>query len=233
MFWFARFLAIAVLLLIVVYGIGLALPPERTVSQMQLVDASTDRVYRILTDVERQADWRRELRGVSVERRGDLWAWTETGGDGVDSRVEEKVKGPPLRYEVEFRNSDGVRGRRVAELQASEGRTRLTMTETRIIDAPLWRLPALASANPQNRLNVFLGELNRHVVSEVQQEAAEAKATGTAKPPKSEPKTMPTATATPTAIPTSTATPTPTPTVTPVPTSTPTPTAVPAAAPQP
>jgi hypothetical protein len=221
MYWIARLLSIGVLLLIVNYGIGLMLPAERTVSQMQLIDASTDRVYRILTDVERQADWRRALRSVAVERRGDLWAWTETGNDGVVSHVEEKVKGPPLRYEIEFRNSDGVRGRRIAELETSENRTRLTVTETRIIDAPLWRLPDLAFANPQIRLDHYLGELNRHAVKDARPDAAEAKTTSTAKPPKSDPKITPTATATPTPTPTAT------------PTASPTPTAAPAAAAQP
>ena len=54
-----------------------------------------------MTDIERQPQWRSDVRNVQIESRDKLWAWNETRGDGAVVHVEERVKDPGKRYEIE------------------------------------------------------------------------------------------------------------------------------------
>lgn len=219
MFWIARILAVVALIAVLMYGVGLLIPAERSVSKTTIIDAPPNRVYQTMTEIERQPQWRSDVRNVQVESRDKLWAWNETRDDGAVVHIEERVKDPAKRYEIEFHDSSGVHGSWVAEFEASnEDRTKLTCTETRIIDQPFFRLPALVMSNGGTDIDVYLGDLNREAAGDDEKPKDEWSPTPrpapTAAPsgtPSSAPAATPTSTpsAVPTATPKSTAAPTP------------------------
>lgn len=167
MYWIARILVAAVLLVVLVYGVGLLMPAERVVTKTTLIDGLPELVYRIATDVEHYPLWRSDLRSLSIETRGDLWSWTEVREGGATIRYRETLKEPQRKYAVEFENPSGVRGRWQGDFEPSgEDRTKLTCTETTVIDHPLFRLPAYVLMNVGARLDVLLGDLNRRAANE-------------------------------------------------------------------
>ena len=222
MFWIARILAVVALIAVLMYGVGLLIPAERSVSKTTIIDAPPSRVFQTMTEIERHPQWRSDVRNVQIESRDKLWAWNETRDDGAVVHIEERVKDPTKRYEIEFHDSSGVHGSWVAEFEASnEDRTKLTCTETRIIDQPFFRLPALVMSNGGTDIDVYLGDLNRE-------------AAGDDEKPKDEwsPIPRPTATPTSTSPPPPGLEPAPTPTAAPSGTPTSTPSAVPTATPK-
>jgi uncharacterized protein YndB with AHSA1/START domain len=217
MFWIARILAVGAFLAVLVYCVGLLIPSERVVTKTTIIDASPDRVFKTMTGVERQPKWRSKVRQVDVEARGPLWSWTETHDDGAKAHIQEIVKDPLKRYELDFHNSAGYHGRWVAELEPSndESRTKMTLTETLMIDRPIMRLPAYLLINIGSEMDVFLGDLNRESSSEIEEPKSgwspvTPRPTPTAIPattPPATPSASPTATpsATPSASPSATA----------------------------
>ena len=83
MYWLARILGLTLAIVVLGYVIGLFLPAERTLPRVQLIDAPVERVYETITDVEGQPNWRSDIRGLTVERRGDLrLVYAVVGTDG-------------------------------------------------------------------------------------------------------------------------------------------------------
>lgn len=167
MYWIARFLVAAVLLVVLVYGVGLMMPAERGVTKTTLIDGLPELVYRIATEVEKYAEWRSDLRSLSIDERGDLASWTEVREGGATLRCRIVVKEPLRKYVVEYESSSGIHGRWEGAFEpSSEDRTKLTCTETVVIDRPLFRLPAYLLMNIGARLDVLLGDLNRRAAIE-------------------------------------------------------------------
>jgi hypothetical protein len=167
MYWIARILVGAILLTVLVYGVGLLMPAERTVTKTTLIDGLPELVFRIATDVDKYTEWRSGLRSLTVESRGDLWSWTEVSDGGTTIRLRETQKTPLSKFVVEFEGSSGIHGRWVGDFEPSnEDRTKLTCSETMIIDNPLLRLPAYVLFNTGARLDVLLGDLNRRVAGQ-------------------------------------------------------------------
>src|SRR5262245_14213968 len=110
MFWFVRIFVMLALGAVVIIGLGFLLPEERTAVKTTLIDAPLERVYQIVTDVDKQVAWRSDVKSVHVERRGDLWAWTEDQNTGTTFSVEETAKLPQERYEFKYATSNGMRG---------------------------------------------------------------------------------------------------------------------------
>jgi hypothetical protein len=167
MYWIARILVAAVLLVVLVYGVGLLMPAERSVTKTTLIDGLPELVFRITTEVEKFPEWRSELRDLSVETRGDLWAWNEVRDGGVTLHCRETLKEPLRKYRVEYESSSGIYGHWDGEFEPSnEDRTKLTCSETMVIENPLFRLPAYVLLNTGARLDVLLGDLNRRVAGQ-------------------------------------------------------------------
>lgn len=225
MFWFVRIFVMLALTAVVVIGLGFLLPEERTAVKTTLIDAPLSRVYQVVTDVDRQAAWRSDLKSVHVERRGELWAWTEDQNSGTTFTVEETAKEPQKRYEWKYATSNGMRGKWLGEFVAlSEDRTKLTLTQTVAIENPLRRVAAFIMLNLDTLMDIYLGDLGRYAsqsettLDPLLRPAASPTPTPAATPaptaapaPEPSPSPSPTATVTATAttIPTAVATPTP------------------------
>lgn len=212
MFWIARIIAVLALLAVLLYGVGLLIPSERVITKTTIIDAPVARVFKTITDVERYPKWRGKVRAVEIESRDKLWRWTETHDDGAKAHVQELVKEPLKRYEIEFHDSGGMHGQRVAELEPSnESRTKMTYTETLVLDRPFFRLPAYLLINVGSEMDKYLGDLNRESSSETEEPAwspiPRPTATPTATPLTVSPPAVPSAvpSATPSATPKSAA----------------------------
>jgi uncharacterized protein YndB with AHSA1/START domain len=165
MFWIARILATIVLLVVLIYGVGLLMPSERSVTKTTLIDAVPELVFDVITDVESFPLWRSDLRSLTVDERGDRWKWTEVHHGGTTVRVHETVKEPLVGYTFAYENSSGIGGSWSGTFEPSgDTRTKLNCTETVVVDNPLLRLPAFVLMNIGARLDVFLGDLNRRAV---------------------------------------------------------------------
>jgi uncharacterized protein YndB with AHSA1/START domain len=215
MYWIARLLAVVALLAVLLYGVGLLIPSERSISKTTIIDAPPQRVFQTMTDVEGQPKWRSDVRSVQDLVPGELRQWNETRNGGGVVHVEERVKEAGKKYEVAFRDSGGLEGRWVAELEPSnENRTKLTCTETRITDRPLLRLPAMLLSFGGTDWDVYLGDLNRAAAGDEENPKEAWSPTPTVKPtatPSATPAATPSATpsASPAATPKSTAAATP------------------------
>ena len=163
MFWMVRAFAVLLLIVLIVLGLGYLLPAERNTTTTTLIDALPDRVYQILTDVEKQTVWRTELRSLTVQERGELVGWTEVRESGLDIRVHETAKAANRQYDVSFETSNGIRGTLAGALESSsEGRTKLTVVETVIVDNPLMRVVCYVFLNLDTVMDTYLGDLNRY-----------------------------------------------------------------------
>lgn len=162
MFWFVRIIVMLALLATLFVGLGFLLPAETTAEKTTIIDASPEHVYAIAVDVERFKQWRSDLKQLQIETRGELWTWTEELASGSTMSVRETAKQPLQRYAYDFDSSQGMRGSWAAEFSpSSEGRTKLTLTETVVIDNPLIRVVAYVFLNIGTSLDVYLGDLNR------------------------------------------------------------------------
>jgi len=162
MYWLLRTAVVLVLLVVVNYGVGLLIPAERTAPKTALIEGAPELVYRLITDVEGHPQWRSDIRSVTVDEKGPLLKWTEIHEAGVTVYVQEKVKEPLERYEIDFEVSNGLHGRWIGALEpSSENRTKMTCSETIVIENPMFRLPGFVFLNMGTSVDVFLGDLNR------------------------------------------------------------------------
>ncbi len=77
-----RIVAGIVILVLLIIGIGFALPETHTASVRTVLQAPADSVYTIIADVERGASWRSGLEQVEVLAREPL-QWRETADWGT------------------------------------------------------------------------------------------------------------------------------------------------------
>lgn len=235
MFWIVRIFVMLALAAVVVIGLGFLLPEERVFVKTTLIDAPLSRVYEIVTDVDKQAAWRSDVKTVHVERRGDLWAWTEEQNGGTTFTLEEIAKRPQKFYEFKYTTSSGVRGHWIGEFDSlNDERTKLTLTQTVVIENPLRRVAAYVMMNLDTVMDIYLGDLNRFASQP--EPTLDPLLRGPMMPPTAatpsrvdEPVSEPRALPQPSASPASFAPPTPSPTpiATPTPSAIPSPTALP------
>lgn len=162
MFWLVRIVIAAVLITLLMLGLGYLLPAELHATKTTLIDAKPERVYEIVTDVEGQRQWRSEVRALKVETAGELKQWVEDHGGGLSVQVRETVKQPIESYTVEFTTSNGLRGSWAGTFEpSSEERTKLTLTQTIIVENLFRRVVAYVVLNQDTLTDTYLGDLNR------------------------------------------------------------------------
>jgi uncharacterized protein YndB with AHSA1/START domain len=162
MFWFVRLVIAAVLITLLLLGLGYLLPAELRATKTTLIDAKPERVYEIVTDVEGQRQWRSEVRALKVESNGDLKQWVEDHGGGLSVHVRETLKKPIESYAVEFEMPNGLRGTWNGTFEpSSEERTKLTLTQTIVVENLLRRVVAYVVLNQDTLTDTYLGDLNR------------------------------------------------------------------------
>lgn len=138
--WMLWALGILMILFLVVYLVGARLPVDHTASAQRVIPASSDQVWRTLTEIERFASWRPGVeRVVRLEDRNGLPAWQEEGDQG--SLVFHTVfLEPPQRMIVRVTDPGGAFGGSWSyELTSTRNGTLVTLVEEGEIHSPLYR----------------------------------------------------------------------------------------------
>ena len=133
-------LAVLFALILVVVAIGYALPVGHVASRNATLSQPPDRVYAVLTDVERYPQWRKDVTAVQILPSSTVAKrWLEKGSNGditfefvelqPSTRIVSRIADPNLPFG----------GTWTYELMPESGGTRLTITERGEVYNPLFR----------------------------------------------------------------------------------------------
>ena len=131
-------IAVLVALILVVVAIGYALPVGHVASRDLTLSQPPDRVYAVLTDVERYPQWRKDVTAVQILSSAPV-RWLEKGGNG-DITFEFAELQPPARIVSRIADPNlPFGGTWTYELIPQGNGTRLTITERGEVYNPLFR----------------------------------------------------------------------------------------------
>ena len=170
----ARVLGIVILVLVVLailgYAVGMALPVAHVASRRATIPAPPDSVWRAILDVEAYPRWRSDVTRVEIDTmRGGRLAWRETsGGDILPLEVVDLQ--PPSRLEVRIRGEDlPFGGSWTWRLDPSgPAATRVTITERGEIYAPPFRTMARFAFGYHSTIDRYLRALGRRFGADVE-----------------------------------------------------------------
>jgi uncharacterized protein YndB with AHSA1/START domain len=120
--------------------IGVFMPVAHRASRTVNIEAPPERVFAVLTDVERYPEWRPDVKQVSrLADAGGAMRWQETGAQGtIPYRVIEQA--PPARWVVRIDDpSLPYGGSWTYELRVESTGTSLTITEDGEVYHPIFR----------------------------------------------------------------------------------------------
>ena len=135
-----RILVGLLLLVVVVFAIGAALPKAHTAKVRTTINAPADSVYAAIADVERATSWRSGLQKVEVLNRNPM-QWRETADWGAITFVRDEAVAPKRLVARIADESEGFGGTWTYEIAASpdgKGST-VTITENGTVSNPLFR----------------------------------------------------------------------------------------------
>ena len=156
---------VASILIGVVILVGLALawaaslPMQAEARREDSLPAPVDRVFALVTDVGRQANWRSDVGAVAVAPDGRRW--TETTKQGIAITFEEVERRENELYIIRFSSPRGFTGEwRGAFAPAPQG-TRVVFTETVTTPGLVGRALARLFAPPGAHIDLYLADLKR------------------------------------------------------------------------
>ncbi|MBL0935385.1 MAG: SRPBCC family protein [Rhizobiaceae bacterium] len=136
-------MGILITVAICIVALGSLLPETRTGGADQVVAAPVAAVVAIITDVERQAEWRSEVR--SIELDGASWIETTTYGERIRFTWTDRSAN---RLALRFQSDRGYTGEWTAELTPAPEGTRIVVQELARISNPVGRLMARILFDP-------------------------------------------------------------------------------------
>jgi uncharacterized protein YndB with AHSA1/START domain len=153
---------VVVLLVVVVLGVGYALPVAHVESRSAEFPHPPDRVFAVVADVENYPHWRRGVDVVEVLAWEPRVRWREYGDDTITfERVEIQ---PPSRLVTRIADPDLPFGGTWTFELAEEGTgTRLTITEHGEVYNPVFRFMSRYVFGHAATLERFLADLERRL----------------------------------------------------------------------
>ena len=160
-----NFLLIGVVSLVglgsVVWGIGMLLPSQVTASRSAELKASPARVFQTVTNIEEQAEWRKDIKLVSMHPSGKSWTEETTAGTIIDFEVRRKE--PNTRFEIEFVSKQGFSGSWVGVFTPSSDGTTVQITEMIEIHNPIFRVTSRIFGVTDKFIDTYLTQLKEAV----------------------------------------------------------------------
>lgn len=144
-----------------VWGIGLLLPSQVTVSKSAELKASPTKVFQTVTDVEKQGAWRKDIKSVRVRPSGKSWTEETTTGTSIDFEV--RYKEPNTRFEIEFVSNQGFSGSWVGVFTPSSNGTIVQISETIEIQNPIFRVMSRIFRFTDKFIDTYLSQLKEAV----------------------------------------------------------------------
>lgn len=151
-----------ILLVLIVFGVGAALPRNHSVSLMVVIPAAPDTVWAVITDWEHSPAWRTDVK--RVERLPDhdgheVWKQIADEGSWPLELVEQS---PPTRLvAVVADSSQGFGGAWTYALAPEGAGTRVTLTEDGFVDNPAFRFLATYVFGMRSTMDGYLAGLAR------------------------------------------------------------------------
>ncbi|MFN3785724.1 MAG: SRPBCC family protein [Thiothrix sp.] len=158
--WVGVALALIFLLLLPVF-VGFLLSAHQQVTRVELFKAPADEVWRALSDLSQQSQWRAELKSMQMldDDAGLRWVERTTLGGTTVLRKLKEIPGKELWLDMQHAGSKSTRH---ARLNAVPGGTRVTFVETQENRNPLGRIMARVKGNPERHLDLFVRQLKAH-----------------------------------------------------------------------
>lgn len=144
-----------------VWGIGMLLPSQITASRTAELKAPPARVFQTVTRIEEQAEWRKDIKSVSMHPSGQSWTEETTAGAMIDFAVRHKE--PNTRFEVEFVSNQGFSGSWVGVFTPSSDGTLVQITETVEIQNPIFRVMSRIFGFTDKFIDTYLTQLKEAV----------------------------------------------------------------------
>ena len=156
-------LGILCLIVLVVVAVGYALPVGHVASREATFAQPPERVFEVLTDVERYPKWRSDVNAVEVLAAGPPKRWRERGSNG-DITFELVEARPPARLVSRIADTDlAFGGTWTYELVGEGSGSRLTITERGEVYNPVFRFMSRFVFGHSATMEQFLADLKKHV----------------------------------------------------------------------
>lgn len=146
----------------IVAGVGAALPVQHTARGQVTLAAPPERVFAVISDVRRYADWRSSVSKVEVLSESPL-RWREH--DGSDSITFEVIESsPPLGRRVRIVDPDLPFGGTWTYVLTPDGTgTRVEITEHGEVYNPVFRFVSRFVIGHTRTIDGYLEDLRRHL----------------------------------------------------------------------
>ncbi|WP_020394739.1 SRPBCC family protein [Thiolinea disciformis] len=157
-------LGLLALVLLAPVVLGLMISPHQYATRVELIKAPPEKVWRALSDLTRQGEWRSEIKGMQMKDDDDGMRWVEDSANHgkVVLRKIKEVQQRELIVQLE-RNARPC-GTRQAVLQGVPGGTRVTFTETANVSNPIERVKSQFNSKLDKRFNQYINEFKDHFV---------------------------------------------------------------------
>ena len=164
--WLARILLAILILVVLAFAVGAALPREHTAAVRVELNAPPESVYAAIADVARSADWREDVSAVEV-LSGDPLRWRETASWGT--LTFERAAADPHRRLVHRIDDAGepFGGTWTYDVASSGVGTTLTITEDGWVSNPVFRLMSRFVFGHYSTLEAYGRDLARRFGQEV------------------------------------------------------------------
>jgi uncharacterized protein YndB with AHSA1/START domain len=126
-------------LVAIVAAVGYALPQQHVASQDRTIDATPERLFAVLQDVEKYPAWRSDVKSVEVLARAPVLRWREHGSNGAITFEVQESEAPTRMVSRIADTSLAFGGTWTYVLQPEGNQTRLSITENGEVYNPVFR----------------------------------------------------------------------------------------------
>lgn len=150
---------IGVLLVLIPFLLGMMISPQQQATRVELIKAPPEEVWRALSDLSRQTEWRKDLKSMQLKDDDDGMRWVEQPLRGRKVTLRKLKEVPQKEIVVQLEHGTEVVGTRQAVLNNVPGGTRVTFVETARIKSPLGRFRAQFGSRLDTRLNAYIAQV--------------------------------------------------------------------------
>ena len=151
--------------LVVVVAVGALLPAEHTASVSRRIAASPDQVWDMITDIESQPVWRKDLQSVKlVSTEPKRWVETMRMGE-VPMRLESATAPTDMVTRIDSEDLP-FGGAWTFRLEPTAGGTQVTITENGVVRSPVFRFMSKFIFGHDTTLKAYIGNLETAFVQE-------------------------------------------------------------------
>lgn len=154
-----------VVTLLILYFVGRLIPREKTYSKSVVFNVPLEVVWNTITDIERQKNWRSEIREIQVidDTLGNE-QWIEYPKRGPSIKFKTIEKNACTTWSIETIDNSNFTGRWVGVFESMDSlKTKVTFTETPCIPNPYFRVFSYFFVDIDRTMNLYIENLLREI----------------------------------------------------------------------